>query len=323
MYILVETGVQAAHDRHKKMFDLNGRIRTENEERDVSSQAISATSCHENFVIHDVTREDSDQTETQTRNQESRKKKTWQPRNAESSAGGEGFFPRSSRQTWGCRRLFFSFPLLEGDESGRVGRSKTCSTVGNGLVGDGELSEVVTGHLGLDLNGSERLSVVDTTDGTNHLRDDDHVSEVGLDGRGLLVGLSLSLGLSELLDETEGLSLESSGEPSAGSGVNELFGRVVKGRETKVIQNENVTKMRIRQKEIKKRKLSVSLSYTIFGRQKPEKKDLETHLNELLVREVQKLVQLNSSVRVLSELPLSLQLSGLGGIGELGVSLSG
>jgi hypothetical protein len=82
----------------------------------------------------------------------------------------------------------------------------------------------VTSHFRLDFNGGERLSVVDTTDGTDHFRDDDHVSQVGLDGRGLLVRSGILLGLSQLLEETQVLSLETSLEPSSGSGVDELRG---------------------------------------------------------------------------------------------------
>ena len=80
----------------------------------------------------------------------------------------------------------------------------------------------MSGHLGLDLDGVEDLSVVDSDDGTDHLGDDDHVSQVGLDGRGLLVDLALLLGLSELLDQTHRSSLESSLESSSRSGVDEL-----------------------------------------------------------------------------------------------------
>jgi hypothetical protein len=49
--------------------------------------------------------------------------------------------------------------LLEGDEPGGGG-TETGTTVSDGLVGDGELSEVVSSHLGLDLDGGERLSVL-------------------------------------------------------------------------------------------------------------------------------------------------------------------
>lgn len=77
-------------------------------------------------------------------------------------------------------------------------------------------------HLGLDLNLVELLTGVDTDDGADHLGDDDHVTEVGLDEIGLLVGLGLLLGLAELLDETHGLALQAAVETSAGTGVNDI-----------------------------------------------------------------------------------------------------
>lgn len=157
------------------------------------------------------------------------------------------------------------FCLLEGNESGGVGRSQTSSSVRDRLVRDGEFTEVVTGHLRLDFNGGEGLAVVDTSDGTDHFRDDDHVSQVGLDGGGLLVRSGILLGLSQLLEETQVLSLESSLEPSSCSGVDEL--------------------------------------------------------DELLVGEIKKLVEFDTSVLVLPEGPLPLQLGGLVGVGEVSVSL--
>lgn len=77
-------------------------------------------------------------------------------------------------------------------------------------------------HLGLDFDLVELLSRVDTDDGANHLRDDDHVTEVGLDEVRLLVRLGLLLGLAELLDEAHGLALETAVEPAAGAGVDEI-----------------------------------------------------------------------------------------------------
>lgn len=48
---------------------------------------------------------------------------------------------------------------------------------------------------------------------------------------------------------------------------------------------------------------------------------MKTHLDELLVREVEELVKLNTSVLVLPEGSLPLQLGGLVGVGEVSVSL--
>lgn len=103
----------------------------------------------------------------------------------------------------------------------------------------------MTNHLGLDLNLVELLTGVDTDDGTDHLGDDDHVTEVGLDEVGLLVGLGLLLGLAELLDETHGLALQTAVETSAGTGVNditELLGRKVEEpvKKEKEISQTNV-----------------------------------------------------------------------------------
>lgn len=47
----------------------------------------------------------------------------------------------------------------------------------------------------------------------------------------------------------------------------------------------------------------------------------QTHLDELLVGEVKKLVEFDTSVLVLPEGPLPLHLSGLVGVGEACVSL--
>jgi hypothetical protein len=80
----------------------------------------------------------------------------------------------------------------------------------------------VADHLGLDLDLVELLAGVDTDDGTDHLGHDNHVTEVGFDEVGLLVGLGLLLGLAELLDKTHGLALETAVEPSAGTGVDEV-----------------------------------------------------------------------------------------------------
>jgi hypothetical protein len=80
----------------------------------------------------------------------------------------------------------------------------------------------VANHLGLDFDLVEVLAGVDTNDAANHLGDDDHVTEMGLDLVGLLVGLGLLLGLAELLDQTHGLALKTAVEPSAGTGMDEV-----------------------------------------------------------------------------------------------------
>jgi hypothetical protein len=63
---------------------------------------------------------------------------------------------------------------------------------------------------------------VDTDNTANHLWDDDHITQVSLDHCGLLVGSSVLLGCTELLDEAHGFTLESSLEPPSCSGVDKL-----------------------------------------------------------------------------------------------------
>lgn len=77
-------------------------------------------------------------------------------------------------------------------------------------------------HLGLDLDLVELLSGVDTDDGADHLGHDNHVTQVGLDLVGLLVGLGLLLGLAQLLDQAHGLALEAAVEPAPRAGVHDI-----------------------------------------------------------------------------------------------------
>lgn len=77
-------------------------------------------------------------------------------------------------------------------------------------------------HLRLDLHLVELLARVDGNDAANHLGDDNHVAEMGLDGVGLLVGLGLLLGLAKLLDQAHGAALETAVDPAASAGVDDI-----------------------------------------------------------------------------------------------------
>ena len=82
-------------------------------------------------------------------------------------------------------------PSLEWDKPGGVGSTDTGPSVLDGLVADGKLSKVVPNHLRLDLNLVECLAIVDTNDASNHLRDNDHVAEMGPHWLWLLTGRSI------------------------------------------------------------------------------------------------------------------------------------
>merc|ERR1719334_338011 len=97
--------------------------------------------------------------------------------------------------------------LLQRDEPRAVGGTNTWTTVLDRLVRNGELSQVMTNHLWLDLHLSKHLPVVDADNGTSHLWHHHHVTEVSLHHVRLLVDWSLFLLLAELLDEGHGLPL--------------------------------------------------------------------------------------------------------------------
>lgn len=68
----------------------------------------------------------------------------------------------------------------------------------------------MTDHVRLNFNLVEGLAIIDTEDGSNHLGNDDHVTEMGAHGLRLLTSsLSGLLGLTELLDEAEALAVKS------------------------------------------------------------------------------------------------------------------
>ena len=113
--------------------------------------------------------------------------------------------------------------LLQWDEPGGGGGTDSWSSVTNWLVGDGVLSQVVSQHIWLDLYLVESLSVVHTNNATDHLWDDDHVSQVSADRVWLLASSLHSLSsLTELLDKSHALSVQSSLESTALTGRVEL-----------------------------------------------------------------------------------------------------
>jgi len=98
--------------------------------------------------------------------------------------------------------------LFQWNETRRVGSSNTRATVLDWFVRDGEFAEIVANHLGLDFNLIEGFALIDAHDASHHLGHDDHISQVGLDGLGLLVGEAGLFRLAELLDESHRLALE-------------------------------------------------------------------------------------------------------------------
>ncbi|EPY39590.1 small subunit ribosomal protein S15e [Angomonas deanei] len=111
--------------------------------------------------------------------------------------------------------------LLQRNEARRVAGANTGAAVEHGVVGHGELTEVAADHLTLDLNVTEEVTVVDADDGTDHLGGDDHITEVGADGLGLLTNLDVLLGLAEALQENRGAAVGVAVHVAAGTGVHD------------------------------------------------------------------------------------------------------
>ena len=72
----------------------------------------------------------------------------------------------------------------------------------NWLVGHGELTEVIADHVSFDFDGVPVLSRVNFADGTDHLWHDDGISQMSLDGFGLLSVRSVFHGFGKLLDQS-------------------------------------------------------------------------------------------------------------------------
>lgn len=79
------------------------------------------------------------------------------------------------------------------------------------------------------------MSIVHTDNRSNHLRYDDHVTEMGLNGSGSLVLGSEGLGLSQLLDQRKLLAVQAASELPAGTARK-------KGHELLVAQVQEVIK---------------------------------------------------------------------------------
>lgn len=90
------------------------------------------------------------------------------------------------------------------------------------LVRDRELSQIMTNHFRLDFNLVECLAVVHPNDASYHLRHDDHIAQVGFDKIRLLTSWSFPFRFAQFLDQSHGLPLQTSLEPSASTGSEEL-----------------------------------------------------------------------------------------------------
>ena len=93
-----------------------------------------------------------------------------------------------------------------------------------------EFPQIESHHLGLNFHLIELFPAVDTNHTSNHLRYDDHVSEMGLDEIGLLIRFSFLLRFSKFLDQAHWFAFQATIESTARACVHDiakLLGREV------------------------------------------------------------------------------------------------
>ena len=121
-----------------------------------------------------------------------------------------------------------------------MGSSDSWFTVGNTLVGQSELSEVVSDHFWFNIDFREPISFVNINDGLNHGREKDAVfispcfsgvsrsarlhekAKMSFDGFGLVNSRTVLLCLDQFLDESSVSGVELSLESSSLSGSEHL-----------------------------------------------------------------------------------------------------
>ncbi len=111
---------------------------------------------------------------------------------------------------------------LERGELGGAGGTHTDFTVANGLVGHGELAEVVADHVGSQFDGVPVFASVDFGDAAHHLGNHDAVTQVSLHGLGLFAIRSLLDSFLKFLDESVILGRDAVSEAAALLGLHEL-----------------------------------------------------------------------------------------------------
>jgi len=90
------------------------------------------------------------------------------------------------------------------------------------LIANTELAQIKAHHLRLDLHLIKLLAAVDPNHTPDHLRHDDHVSEVGLYEIRFLVGFGFLFRFAEFFDQAHGFALQAAVEAAAGARVHDV-----------------------------------------------------------------------------------------------------
>lgn len=127
----------------------------------------------------------------------------------------------------GARSPLTPINLLQRNEPRTVRGPDPRPAVLDRLIGNTELPQIMPDHLRLDFHLVEFLARINANYAANHLRNDNHVAQMGFDQVGLLVGLGFLFGFAQFFDQAHWFAFEAAVEASAGAGVHdvaELFG---------------------------------------------------------------------------------------------------
>merc|ERR1712194_156040 len=107
-----------------------------------------------------------------------------------------------------------------------MSRRNTRTSVPYWLVRNRKPPKIHTNHLRFHFYTTKLLSIVNTNNTTNHLRHNNHITQVCLDTPGLLSRSSFLLCLSKTFDESHWFAFETAGHTATGTGgdkLHELF----------------------------------------------------------------------------------------------------
>merc|ERR1712223_228336 len=103
-----------------------------------------------------------------------------------------------------------------------MGGTNTRPSVFDGLVCDGKFSQVVSNHFGLDFDLVEGFAIIDSNNGSGHLRNDNHISQVSFHTIWFFICGSFLLLLAEFLNQSHGLAFQTTTDFSTDSAREQL-----------------------------------------------------------------------------------------------------
>ena len=112
--------------------------------------------------------------------------------------------------------------ILQRNELGRVRSTQTRPAVQRGLVCDGELSQIMSNHFRFNFHLIKHFSIINSNHGSDHFRNNNHITQVGLDSGRFFIWKRFLLGFTQLVDQTHGFTLQTTLESSSGTSMDQV-----------------------------------------------------------------------------------------------------